>query len=254
MDNWYDDFQSEHLTTPEAQRILSQYKSQEDFNIGAIEAKKMVGAPYKLPKSLESLPDDNTRSEFSLQVGKLLGAEDLISGRIKSEDDLKDLNFNEGLADVRNANPEFEKALKAYAVEKKWPKSIVKDLIGFINPFNQNLINAKSKSELDEFNKVNEILEVLYGGKDAVKSNYENTRRLFQNHTGITADEYEKAGKSFIEKVLMKDAVMSKAIFNLAKDIVPEGNTEVTGAPAGKVKESDSLKEEMPYTANVLKW
>ncbi len=55
---------------------------------------------------------------------------------------------------------------------------------------------------------------------------------------GLSADEYDKSGKSFIEDVLRKDVIMSKGFMNLAREIVSEGETPEGGTPGTPKKES----------------
>jgi len=255
-ENW----QSEHsffTENPAAAKATAKYKTIDDYHKGAYEAMTKVGKPYWLPESLENLPDDKVREEFTSQISKLFDADGFLKGMTKSEDDLKDIDFAEGYADARHANNDFIGALKKFAVDKKLPKETVKDLVGFINQFNQGMINSKEKELLGEAEKVKETLTVMCGSEEVVSSSYDNVRKLFQNHCGITAQEYEKTGKDFVEKVLMKNAVMSKALFNLAKDIVVEGETEGGGEPGGQKKTlsmAERQNKELPTITKAVGW
>lgn len=235
MEHWSDDLTHDKLITPEAKTVLGEYTTSEEFMAAGLEAKKMVGSPFRLPKSLESLPDDKVREELTSQVSELFGADGFLKGMTKSEEDLADIDFAAGYKNAKSANKEYVAALKAFAVDKKLPKETVKDLVGFTNQFNQGLLNNEEKRVIDEADAIKETLTVMCGSKEAVGSSYDNVRKLFQNHCGITTQEYESVGKDFVEKVLMKNAVMSKALFNLADGIVVEGETEGT-LPGGEKK------------------
>ena len=260
MDSWTDDLTHEKLTTPEAKTNLSKFETQDDAHIAYLELQKTAGKPYKLPKSLDAVekwPDENDKKAFREGLDGLFKASNIRPEGIKSEDELDDIDFAKGYADARTENKEMTAALKKYAVEKKWPKYIVAELIDFINPFNQQLKNTVAKDLAAEADKVKESLVVLYGDEDSVNKNYDAVRKLIQNHCGLSAAEYDSFGKEFVEKVLMKNAVMSKGLMNLANDLVKEGESEPTGGKGGEPKKmsmAERQNKEMPETTKRLGW
>jgi len=249
MKEWVKELKSDSLQSVEAMSWLDKYNSVEDALSGGFNAVQKVGEPFKLPESLESLeriPGGTALPNFKKQLNKLLGA-------VEKEDDLKDIDFTEGLADARHQNENLVAELKRFAVGK--PKNYVKELVKFINNFNNNMINTDKSQTLEKAKQVKESLSVLYGGDKSVEDNYELVRRMFQNQMGLSADEYEKGGKSFIEDVLMRDAVMSKGFMNLAKSLEEEGSTPLVTPPnaANAAKESPFTSKESP-TGKALGW
>lgn len=245
----------EHLThekiTPEAKTVLDKFETPEDAYIGYVELQKNAGKPFKLPEALDKLPDDKTRSELTAQVGKLYGA-------VEKEEDLADVNFAEGLADARNVNHEFVAAAKKFAVTEKLPKSVVAKFTKLLNGFTQQALTTQQQTvatqaqkDLDETRKV---LSPLFGGDEGIKQNQELVRRMFQNHAGLTAEEYEKSAKSILDNGIMRDAVFAKGLFNLAanfKEGQTEGAQQQTGAPK-KETLSDRQDKALPIITGHL--
>ena len=237
-DNWTEELTHEKITSQDKAMLSDKFKTQEDVNIGYVELQKTAGKPYKLPENLDAVDkwnDENDKKAFRDGMENLKGG-------IKSEDELNDIDFADGLGDARDVSDDFVKELKNFAVVEKMSKSQVTNLAKFINMFNQNLRNKQHNDAIEEAKAVRGKLSVLYGGDKAVDARFEQARKLFQSHAGLTAEEYEASGKSFFDKVLVNDAVMSKAIFNLAKDIVSEGTTEKSDA-ANKETKTESMAE-----------
>jgi hypothetical protein len=236
--HWTEETTHEKLSTPDAKARLAKFATQEDGHVAYLELEKVSSRPYKLPKSLESLPDDTARAEFTSGAEAVLGVK-----RVKSEEDLKDVDFAKGMKNAKDANPDIEAAIKKFAIEKGHTKAQVEDLVAFSNQTNQGLKNAKEQEIANKAEEVKKALVVMCGSEDKVSSSYDGVRRLFQNHCGFSEQEYESVGKTFIEKVLTQDAVMSKGLFNLAESIVTEGDTE-TGSKGGEKKPASMVERQ----------
>lgn len=247
MPDWTEELTHEKITPQDKTMLAGKFKTQEDVNVGYVELQKAAGKPFKLPEDLASVdkwPDENDKVAFRSGMENLRGG-------IKSEDELSDIDFADGLADARDVSEDFVKEFKNFAVVEKMSKSQVTNFVKFVNMFNQNLRNTQHNDAIEVAKVVRGKLSVLYGGDTAVDARFENARKLFQNHAGLTPEEYEESGKAFFDKVLVKDAVMSKAIFNLANDIVTEGDTE-KGAAAKKDAGTESLAERQNRTMPIL--
>jgi hypothetical protein len=220
---WVGELTHEKLTTPEAKTVLNEYTSQDEFMAAGLEAKRKVGQPYRLPKSLDKLPDDNVRTQFKSDIAGLIGHDFDVA---ESEESLKDINFAEGLADARKVNADVVAAFSKFAVENKLPKALVQKLAGFNNGLVTAFMTQQEQARTEAATKVNDSLKVLYGGEKGVAQNTENVKRLFKNHCGLTAEEYEESAQGLVDSGMTQSAVICKALFNLAKDIVSEGTTE----------------------------
>lgn len=250
--NWYDGLEHAELTTNEARTVLSEYKNQEAFNVAGLNAKRKVGAPFRFPKSVESLPDDAVRADFATQVAKFHGE------RAYDEKQLDGVNYAEGLADARTVNDKLKGVLVDFAKKTKMPVAQVQELASAYNAFSTEFLNehnaTQAKEKTDTAAKVNETLKALFGGDDGVKINSDNVRKMFKDHAGLTPEEYEQSAVGLIESGITRDAVLSKALFNLAKQYA-ESTTEITETGGKKEQtETQEIKEQMSETAKVLGW
>ncbi len=251
MEHWSDELTHEKLITPEAKTVLQEYDSKEEYMAAGLEAKKMVGSPFRLPKSLEGLPDDKVRGEFISGVEKVLGVK-----KIQGEEDLEGIDFAKGYKDATDSNKDDEAATRKFIIEKGLTKQQAEDLIAHQNQTRQDRKNARAQGIIDKAEEVKETLTVMCGSKEKVETSYDGVRKLFQNHCGLSSQEYEDVGKSFVGNTLTKDAIMSKALFNLAESIVTEGGTEEGSKGGAKKPESitERQNKSIPITVKALGW
>lgn len=254
MKEWITQLPAHEKLTPEAQQVLDKFETPIDAHVGYVELQKTAGKPFKLPESMDKLPDDKTRGEFTAGLSKLLG-KDVTS--IASEDDLKDVNFAEGLADASKVNQDFVGAFKKFAVQRKYSKSESAELVKFNNSFVQQALTAhveaqqaQAQKDLDDTRKV---LSPLFGGDEGIKQNQEQVRRMFQNHAGLTVAEYEQSPKSLIDVGILRDSIIAKAMFNLASKF-KEGSTEGAQQQTGGKPKELTIVDELPKTAVALGW
>jgi len=262
MDNWLDTFEHTSLAAPEAQEAfksaMSKYGSQEDAVVGGFEAMKAVGKPFKLPESLDKLPDDTVRGEFTSQAHKLLGIETAENIEALTELDMKAGQAEGALFDEGLAN-----SFKAFVVEKKINKANAQEMVGF---YNQTMAKARiaiaAKAEADKLAAAKTCNEALiahpdFGSAEKVAEQSELLRRSIQNCPGITPEEYEEVGEELANSMLTKNPVMARVMLKLLAPLAAEGSTD-TGA-GGKAKEkeltgSEQTKKDLPKTAKALGW
>ncbi len=250
---WIAGLSNETLKTPKAQEWLNKYESHEEALAGGFNAAEKVGAPFRLPESLDKLPDDKTRGEFTSQVRKLMGA-------VEKEEDLNDVNFADGLADAKTVNQDLAAAYKKIGVELGLTKTQFTKLIKFSNSWGQQYKNAQTqaaqKAAQDELNASRQVLSPLFGGDEGIKQETEAVRRMFQNHAGLTAEEFEKTPKAMIDNGLMRDPIYAKALFNIAKNF-KESTTEKgqpTGQPTAPKTDVERVAETSPKSAAAMGW
>ncbi len=245
MEHWTDDVKHQELQTPEAKAVLSKYNSNDDALVGGLNAIKQVGRPFKLPDSLDNLPDDATRADFTGKIGKLMGA-------VENDEAMVDVNFADGLPDAKTVDAKLVTAFKAFAIENKLPKSLVAAIAKFNNQYAVKIRQTNQQGVIDTATKVNGELLPLFGGEDGIKKHNENVKRMFQNHGGLTNEEFEAVVPGLVESGITKSTPLSKALYNIAAKF-GEGKTEDPGGGGGKVEEP-GIKEELPVTAGILGW
>ena len=245
MEHWTDEVKHQDLQSPEAKAILSKFNSADDAHVGYIQLQKAAGRPFKLPDSMDKLPDDATRADLSARMGKLMGA-------VENEDSMKDVNFAEGLPDANMVNADLVTAFKAFAIENKLPKSVVSAVAKFNNQFGLKLSQANQQAALDTATKVNGELLPMFGGEEGIKKHNEDVKRMFQNHGGLTDEEFQAVIPGLVESGITKSTPLSKALYNIASKF-GEGTTEIPGGGGPKAGE-ETIVQELPVTAGILGW
>ncbi len=257
MEHWSNEFEHESLATPEAKEsftsAMSKYETQEEALLGGFNAMKSMGKPFKLPESLDKLPDDNIRNDFRSQASKLLGIEDGISD-IKAFDDI---DFSDGLPDGVVMDEDFVNSYKQFAIDTKKTRSQVEKEVGF---YKQALTKATEKvnqkieaQKLEAANKTNEALIAHFGSKEEVAKQSELVRRAFQNHAGLTAQEYEEVGEALADSALTKNPVLTRALVKLVAPLAAEGSTD-KGTGGNPPPKQVTVKDMNPKTAKALGW
>ena len=248
MKEWVESIEHERLGD-EDRAILDKFETPEDAHVGYVELQKAAGKPFKLPDSLDKL-DENASKEFKEKVSSLIGHDfDVIS-----EENINEINFADGLADARSVSEDLKKAFSQFAVENKMPRSLVQKLVTMNNKFGQEMANKMAQDRKTQkeqkLAEVKNTLAPLFGGEDGLKENNEAVRRMYQNHSGLTAEEYEKIADPVIGRI-SEDPVFAKAQYNLAKQY-KESSTETTSG--GKPVKESTIPGGMEPTAKVLKW
>ena len=248
MDHWTDEVKHQDLQTPEAKAILGKFNTADDAHLGYIQLQRSAGKPFKLPDSLDKLPDDATRADFTGRIGKLMGA-------VENDESMADVNFADGLPDANMVNADLVTAFKAFAIANNLPKSTVAAMVKFNNQFAVKDRQTKDQTAVDIATKVNGELLPMFGGEDGIKKHNENVKRMFQNHGGLTDEEFQAVVPGLIESGITKSTPLSKGIYNIAAKF-PEGSTEAPGGPGGnkELTEGEKAKAELPVTAGILNW
>lgn len=244
-------FTGDALTSPEAIGAMNKYESREAFDIGAVNAMKSVGSPFRLPKTLDSLPDDAVRADFHTKVGELLGRD--ITSVTKAED-LADVNFADGLADASKVNEGLKTAFTEMVVGAGMSKSLAQKLITWNNTMATQSKNKTAEDATTAAGKVLTEVQGLYGGQAGVERHENMLSALIAQHGGLTAAEGETLN-GILTKSRSEHVVLNKALFNMAKKIMPESTTtkvEQPGTTPKKVSLAARQDRDLPHTAGHL--
>jgi len=242
--HWSSEFQHEKLSTPELKesftKTMSKFPTQDDVAVSYMELEKSAGKPFKLPESMDKLPDDKTRQELRAGIGKLLGV-------IEKPEDLKGINFTVGMPEGSKADEGMVAVLSKWAIGK--PKDIVQD---GIKVWNETMIAAGKQMEaqfLTEAKATDEALIALpeIGSKEKLAENDELVRRMFQNNLGLTPQEYETVGQELVKANFTRTVVLRKALMAMAKNFK-------TGTTVGGEGGADKKKGKSQYQQNKERW
>lgn len=256
MENWLDTFEHESLSTPEAQEAfksaMNKYETKDAAVMGGFEAIKLTGKPFKLPESLDKLPDDTVRGEFTSQVHKILGIE-----AAATAESLADLDIKAGLAEGVEPDNNLATMLKTFAVKQKLPKPVVQEIVklwnGPLTEYAKRTSDAKAEAQkVEAATKTNEALIAHFGSEEKVKEQSELLRRVVQNNMGLNAEEYEEFGDAIADSILTKNPVVARGMLTALTKLAAEGTTE-TGKGSGKEGKPEREPSESP-TGKALGW
>jgi len=254
MEHWTDDFEHESITDENREPFktaMSKYDSLNAAVVGGFNAQKEAGRPYKLPKTLDSLPDDTSRDEFRAGAHKLLGIE-----VVKNAEALADLDMKIGLAEGVEPDENLINTFKAFVVENKISKGDAQKMVGFYNQIMGEARNAHIQqaeaNKTEAAAKTNEALIAHYGSKEKVAEQSELLRRAIQN-SGITPEEYEKVGDAMANSILTKDPVMALTLLKLLAPLAAEG-TSLGGKGGAATAKPQGIKQDLPKTGKALGW
>ncbi len=242
-EHFSDSITNEALTTPEAKATLKKYATQDDANIALHNAQKQIGVAYKLPESMDKLPDDNMRAEFATGALKVLGSVDNVEG-------LKDFDFNIGRNraegyEATDADKAWATAYSEHIVKNKIPVSMAKQQVEFYNT-----MMAKAEQSIEDTYTANseatnkKMLELLKSEENVAK-HADSIKTLFRNHAGLSAEQYESIADALVESKFVTSDILQFGLGNIAAQLVTEGETVQGGGGGG----GTTVKEQTPYEA-----
>jgi soluble cytochrome b562 len=259
MPEWVNEFQHESITPENKEAFtsaMSKYDSPEAAIVGGFNAQQMTGKPFRMPESLDKLPDDATRDDFRSQANKLLGVQ-----HVKSVDDLKALDLKAGSKNDTPADEALAGLVKEYAVEKGWPVSVVQDIVGFNNgPLAEHMSKMMeaqtAKAEEDSIAQMkaadDELVKML-GSREEVDKQSELFKRGLKNGFDLSADDVDEVVEAMVKGGLTSNAKTAAVLLKAIAPYGAEGGSEQGkgGNPQAKAKTPAEL---MPKTAAALNW
>ncbi len=250
MPEWINEFQSESITSENRESFntaMSKYETKDDAIVGGFNAQKLAGKPFKLPESMDKLPDDASRGDFTTQAHKLLGIE-----HAENIEGLDDIDMKAGMPEGSEIVPNetLTTLLKTLAVEKKWPKSVVQDIVNLYNgpltKFSQEFQVTKLENEkIAKAKATNEALIAHpdIGSAEELAAQSELLRRAVKNNMGFTAEEYEEFGEELADSMMTKNAVMARGLLKVLVPLAKEGSFDSGAGGGGGEKSKQSPYE-----------
>ena len=256
MEHWSDEFEHESITDENRESFktaMGKYATQSDATVGGFNAQKEVGKPFRIPETLDKL-DDAGKAEFTSQAHKALGIT-----HAKSVEDLADIDMRAGMAEGSEVKVDENIAtmLKTLAVEKKWPKSVVQDIVGLYNGklteyATEALAKQTEDKKLADAKACNEALiaDPDFGSEEKVKEESQLAMRAVRNNLGLTEDEAEEFGQLMADTLLTKKKPVAKAMLKLLAPLAREGSTDGGIGGGG----SAAAKGQSPYQWKKERW
>lgn len=227
MAAWMDTFEHSAVTDENREafgKAMGKYETLEDAVVGGFNAQKAIGAPFRLPESMDKL-DEPARNDLSAKARKLLGLETATDAA-----QLKDVDFGE------KPNEAFVGKLKEWAVAEGIDKATLGKLAKFYNgPLGAFVAEQQEQQKLAQAKACNEALIKAFGSEEKVKELTTLMARAIKNNSGLSAEEIEEVADTMADSMLTKNPAMARAMLNLLAPLAQEGSTEVgKGAGGGK--------------------
>lgn len=244
--HWSQTYEAEGITTenrPAFVEANKKYGSVEAAVVGGYNAQKLSGTPFRFPESMDKLPDDQSRTDFTTQARNLLGI-----NIPKDVESLNDVDFKAGLPEGATADETFTKMVKQWAVEKGVQRSTLEDLIGFYNgplgKFAQEAHAERQETEkADRAEACNKALIEHFKGEEKVKELTVHLHRAIMNNMDLSKEEAAEFVDSMADTILTTNPVMARGMLNLLSSVSIEGTTESGGGAGG----GDGTKQLSPY-------
>ncbi len=246
-EHWAPGFEHASITADNREAfntVASKFATQGDMCVGYHELQKTTGKPFKMPESLDKLPDDAARADFTSQAHKVLGIR-----KVKSIDDLKDVNLKDGLPDGSPYDEGFAAAYKQFVVDEDMNSSDMPKNAKFFNTIMAKIkADNATKLENDNLAAATKCDEALIahpdiGSKEELLKQTELFKRAITSKVGLTADEVDELGEGLTLSTITKNPVLQRVMLKhfapLAATATNEGGTGGAGAD-GKPVNSDS--------------
>ena len=226
-EHWANNF--EHASINDGNReafskSMAKFPTMQDAVIDGYGLQKLKGQPFKMPESLDKLPDDATRTDFINQVNKLTGRE--IVSDVKGLDDL-DVKLN--LAENHTVNDDMVSAFKEFVVSEKIPKAMAQKLIGFNNDMVSKLTaKMMEKQEADSLalaETTNKQLIEKYGSKEEVDKQSELFKRAVISKVGDN-EKAEAIADKMVKAGMTTDADLAGLLLDVFSPLAAEASHE----------------------------
>lgn len=254
-EHWAGEFEHASVTADNREAfntVASKFPTQGDMCVGYMELQKTAGKPFKMPESMDKLPDDATRSDFTAQANKLLGNE-FVADTVG----LIDLDLKMGSKTDTPTDEAFANKFKQFVVDKKYTKAHAQELIGFYNEAMGDANEAFTAAEDATFDTnakaTNEGLVTHFGSQDKVDSESEFFRRAVLNHPGMTTERAEKVADIFVEVMQRGGSDAAVTLLEMIAPMAREGGTHA-GTGGNKTETAKTTKEQLPKTGAALGW
>lgn len=255
-EHWSKDFQSDSITSENREafvKTMSKYSTVEDAAVSRFHGEKQMGEPFKFPESMDKLPDDASRADFTAKARGLLNI-----NIAKDADSFKDMNLRAGLADDAPINEGLGELIKNIAIEKGWPVNVVQDLVEFNNT-GLSEFAAEQRTVLHETNAkaCNDALaaDPTYGSPEKVAEASEFFKRGIMAQAtklGYSAEDTEEIGLAMVDAGITTNPKLAKIMLETFGPMGKEGGTLVgDGAGGGGVKQAspyEAKQREFPNT------
>lgn len=255
--HWASEIQSDSITDRDAfVSANSKYATVEDAAIGGFHAQKMAGKPFKFPESMDKLPDDQSRTDFTTEARRLLNI-----NIAKDAEGLKDVNFKSGLAEGAPYNEDFVNTIKNWAIEEGIDTATLGKMAGFYNgPLTKFATEAQTlraeNEKLDKKEACNKGLVEHFKSQEEVDRLSVLMHRALLNNCGLSVPEAEEVVDAMADSIMTENPIMARVVLNALSAKASEGSTEHgSGTGTGSVNQASPYEaKKARFPASTSEW
>lgn len=228
--HWSNDFEHASITDENKEAFntaMGKYETQGDALIGGFNAQKLAGKPFKMPESLDKLPDDASRSEFTAQVHKLFGIT-----KAKDIKELVDVNLKDGLPEGSPYNEDFANSFKQFVIDNNLNVSDMPKYAKFFNTAMAKVTaDQKAKTESDNISAAESCDKALIahpdiGSKEKLVEMTELFVRAMKNNVGLTVEETKELADGLALSKLTTNPVLARVMLKQFASLAAEASSE----------------------------
>ncbi len=250
------------ITTENRAALQTHMEKFDSFEAAAVDGmglKAMTGKPFKLPESVDKLPDDASRATLLAQVNKLYGRE-----YAADIDGLADLDMKSGSTGEDGMyDDNLAKVFKEWIVGEKIDKATAQKAVKFHNELMgrartafatkaEETAKTTATERLAAVAACNEVLVAKFGSKEKLVEQEVLMHRALVNDTGCTADEAADVADFLKDREGATNATVRRLMIS---NLAPLAAQSDLHAPGGPNKPATSVQSEQDkQVAKDLNW
>lgn len=248
-EHWTEGFEHDSITDENRESFntaMAKFPTQADAVVNNLELQKLIGKPFKMPESLDKLPDDASRVDFTAQAHKLLGI-----SKTKDIATLADVNLKDGLPEGSPYDEDFANSFKQFVVDNDLNVNSMPKLAKF---FNEAMATITAKAETDKIAAAKSCDESLIahpdiGSEEKLLEMTELFKRAIRDRVGLTPEEFEEFGDSIALTMLTTNPVAARVMLKQFAPLAAEAGTEEAGGGTKVEAKKDPDEGSKSYVA-----
>jgi hypothetical protein len=241
---------------------MEKFDSFEAAALDGMDLKSQQGKPFKLPESMDKLPDDQSRTDFNVAVNKLAGR--TIPANMEA---FGDVNFKDGLADDAQVDDALIGIIKQWAIDEKVPTQSVSKMVGLFNgKMSKHIMGnaetmqaaAVEKAKEDHAIAVKACNDSLaahpdFGNAEALDEKSKLLHVALKNNSKLSLEEANGIAEFLRDREGATNPVLRKLMIDKFAPLATEGSSE-NGKGGDTPPAAKTAAQQMPKTAAILGW
>lgn len=256
-EHWTDGFEHESVTDENREAFnthMSKFPTEAAAVMDGYDLAKQKGQAFKLPESIDKLPDDASRATLLAQVNKLYGRE-----YAADIDGLADLDMKSGsTAEDSMYDEDLAKVFKEWIVGDKIDKATAQKAVKFHNEAmgraralyaakTEEDVKKSASEQLAAVAACNDVLIAKFGSKEKLDEQTVLMHRALVNETGCTADEAADVAEFLKDREGSTNATVRRLLISNLAPLAAESTVHGPGGPnqPAPVEQQDGVTEQV---------